>query len=94
MLGVQLNDGTGHFAAPVSSTVAVSDNLQLADMDGDGDLDIVASNTSFTGTGYTYSLTIGLNDGLGNFRPAYSRPGRISELAVGDVGFGTAISTY
>ena len=49
-VSVRLNDGKGHFTAPATnSEVAVGDkswSVALGDVDGDGDLDVLASNFS------------------------------------------------
>ncbi|SHI33515.1 Por secretion system C-terminal sorting domain-containing protein [Hymenobacter daecheongensis DSM 21074] len=64
-LSVRLNDGAATFTAPATNAeIAVGSaprNLALGDLDGDGDLDLVAAN-SFSNT-----LSVRLNDGSSNF---------------------------
>lgn len=56
---VYLNNGSGSFTA--GPTLALdSEAFRLGDVDGDGDLDLLATN-------YGSTVSIRLNDGLGNF---------------------------
>ncbi len=74
-----LNDGSGRFLEPWRDTVLESlpaSPLALADLDGDGDLDLVASNG------------VRRNDGTGRFEPAaelLDAPVRARDVALGDV---------
>ncbi len=61
---VLVNDGTGHFADPVTYDAAPHGSVssaRTADMDGDGDLDIVAS------MGFNDAVVVLSNDGSGAF---------------------------
>ncbi len=76
-VSVRLNDGTGLFTPPATGAeVAVGNGpgyLALADLDGDGDLDLLTAN-------YTAStVSRRLNDGTGQFR----LPAGGAEIAVG-----------
>ncbi|NIN11715.1 MAG: hypothetical protein GTO61_10010 [Gemmatimonadales bacterium] len=82
-----LNDGDGGFADSGlrlgrSSTHAV----RLADLDGDGDLDAVAANTSHAGKSDPAN-TVWLNDGAGCFIDSGQRLGAVYSLglALGDL---------
>lgn len=59
---IMRNDGKGHFtASPLSDTPDRTYSAALADLDGDGDLDIVVSNDK------PDRKLVYLNDGKGNF---------------------------
>lgn len=81
---VYLNDGTGYFA--LSSTVgnASSFDSEAADLDGDGDMDLVVANGP-QGINLTPSQAW-INDGDGNFSLGFTFEGDMSwDVAVGDV---------
>lgn len=63
-----LNDGTGHFANATVAQLPYDDTwtraTALCDVDGDGDLDMVAGNVAGTGN---WESRLYLNDGLGSF---------------------------
>ncbi|HEX6810560.1 MAG TPA: VCBS repeat-containing protein [Planctomycetota bacterium] len=62
-----LNDGTGAFTLGVGRLPPHADptnDVALADFDGDGDLDLFAGNSTFTGTTHSRLYT---NDGAGVF---------------------------
>ncbi|WP_143872214.1 putative Ig domain-containing protein [Catenovulum sediminis] len=63
------NDGTGQFSAGtnISSDMQNSFGLLLADLDNDGDLDVVVANLSLNGADKIY-----FNDGSGNFPTSYT----------------------
>ncbi len=70
---VYLNDGSGNF--PTSTLVNTGGTgtsfLQAADMNGDGNLDLIASNGNSGGQG---SVAVLLGNGAGNFTPALGSP--------------------
>jgi hypothetical protein len=70
-VSVLLGDGKGHFARANGSPFACGkapNDIAVADMNGDGNLDLVIANT---GTPY---LTILLGDGKGGFAPSPHSP--------------------
>jgi uncharacterized protein (TIGR03437 family) len=82
---VLLGDGAGHFHAPAGGTVAVGSlplAIALADMNGDGNLDIVVANSGDN------TITELLGDGTGAFTVATGSPFNVgskpSSLAVAD----------
>jgi hypothetical protein len=65
VLGVRLNNGSGLYTAGSSFTVSyLPTDLDLADLDGDGDLDLIISSN---GTG----MSVRLNNGQGVFGTGY-----------------------
>ena len=78
-ISVRFNNGNGTFAG-TTSTGLLAGSLALGDLDGDGDLDLIAANGTNTG------VNVRLNDGTGTFSPlmpiAMSSNGN---LAVGDL---------
>lgn len=80
-----INDGTGHFTdVSVKAGVASkspSQGANIADVDGDGDLDIYVSNILAPSTLYE-------NDGKGNFKDISSAAGVDLHLFGQGVGFG------
>ena len=73
MVSVRLNNGLGSFSAPAAGAeVAVGSEawaIALGDMDGDGDLDLMTSNTATSG-----GISVRLNDGRGIFLPPATNP--------------------
>ncbi|MBD2705172.1 VCBS repeat-containing protein [Spirosoma sp. BT702] len=71
-VSVRLNDGSGNFTAPATNpNPAVGSHPQsvaLGDVDGDGDLDFIATNA------YSDNVSVRLNDGSGNFTPHPTNP--------------------
>lgn len=67
-----INDGTGVFTAgsfsPTPLGSGVVSDIDLADLDGDGDLDVFATNPNPGDSSYVF-----LNDGLGTFTHSASR---------------------
>ncbi|MCC6545611.1 VCBS repeat-containing protein [Candidatus Sumerlaeota bacterium] len=77
---IMMNDGSGGFAPTVLSQSVRAESLALADVDGDGDLDIGACD-SLTTRVYIYK-----NDGGGNFPTGqnYNTANRPVSLSFGD----------
>ena len=89
-LSVRLNNGQGSFSPPAANANPLVGNpaysATLDDVDGDGDLDLLAASNR-TNRGY---LNVLLNDGTGNFAaPSALPPVQVGQepysLAVGDV---------
>ncbi len=66
-----LNDGSGRFTQSNSFPLNSTDAMRLADLDRDGDLDIVAHDAF--GQGSDDRLTVLVNDGTGRFTDAGAR---------------------
>ncbi len=86
---ILINDGTGHFASPLSAPMTLSlEHATIAgDFDSDGDLDVYEANRyASDGNGHIF-----FNDGTGNFTDSGQILGRKSEqhadhdCVVGDV---------
>ena len=70
-VSVLLGDGRGHFASARGSPFACNANpndIAVADMNGDGNLDLVIANTQ------TPYITVLLGDGKGGFKPSAHSP--------------------
>ncbi|HYO75756.1 MAG TPA: FG-GAP-like repeat-containing protein, partial [Thermoanaerobaculia bacterium] len=92
---LELHRGTGQggFGPPIRTRIdrplsaAVRDNVRsvVADIDGDGHLDLV--NSSLDASGYTSTITILLGDGRGGFRggDVIRSEGSISAVALADL---------
>ncbi|MEZ0579529.1 FG-GAP repeat domain-containing protein [Nocardioides sp. MH1] len=79
-VAIFMNNGAGRFAARSTSPESTGDNpsdIEPADIDGDGDLDLVIPNYS------SGDLTILVNNGLGNFSPRSTSP---------ETGYDTAVA--
>jgi hypothetical protein len=80
-VSVRLNDGQGSFSGVLDVTAGTySEEVVLGDVDGDGDLDLLARDESHT-------AYLRLNDGRGTFRQrrAVYLGCMVSDLALGDV---------
>ncbi len=86
-VSVRLNDGTGHFTAPARDSEplvgSIPLSVALADVDHDGDLDLLSANF---GSG---TVSVRLNDGRGRFSGGVEADTPVGaeplSLAVGDV---------
>lgn len=82
--------GTGNFLPhPFTPYVAVDVNpqsLAVADLDGDGDQDLMVGNIGTT-TQTSFTISVRFNDGTGSYLPGYelSTPDRATSIAPGDV---------
>ena len=76
---VLLGNGDGTFQAPANNAVFAPDSLTVADLNGDGKLDLVVG-------GESPSVYVLLGNGDGSFQPAvsYSAGGYNSAVAIGD----------
>lgn len=82
--GIQVlfNQGGGALSNPVAFGAAISRGIGAADLDGDGDIDLVTSGDR--------AVAVYLNDGSGGFGPASiiaiaELGGALADLAIGDV---------
>lgn len=71
-VSVRLNDGTGRFTSSSEVSLGESGNgspatLAAADIDGDGDLDLLASNFGTPNSPASPLVSVRLNDGQGRF---------------------------
>jgi len=73
LLGVRLNDGNGNFTGTYSLTLANEPTaVQLADMNGDGHLDVVVTDATFSNSITVprwWGLLVLQNNGAGQFTP-------------------------
>lgn len=82
---VWLNDGTGRFAAG-PSVGSGSTDLALGDLDGDGDLDLLAAHHDPYAVGKGWPARVFTNDGAGNFTQAGQFADRyFHRFALGDL---------
>ncbi|MBJ6107847.1 VCBS repeat-containing protein [Hymenobacter sp. BT523] len=82
-LGVRRNDGNGVFSNGSDNSAGLSpQSVVLADVDGDGDLDVLAASSTSTGT-----VTVLLNDGSGTLTnaPSVNVGSSPQGVALGDV---------
>ena len=85
---VYLNDGNGGFKAPVTlSGNGYIQSARIADMNGDGNPDIVACYVNYGRSATVGTVQIFLNDGAGNFTVSQSLTlsNSCAALVVGDV---------
>jgi hypothetical protein len=84
-VSVRLNAGNGNFTPPAinpdPALTGPAKGIALGDVDGDGDLDFLAS------TDGTTAVCVRLNDGTGNFTAPATNP----ETSVGTVPYGVAL---
>jgi hypothetical protein len=90
-----LNDGRGKFSpSPADSLPAAGDEsnftIQAVDLDGDGDLDVVAPNTVFGEAAGDYRVL--LNDGSARF--AVAAPGTVLPQSAAGNGFGIVVADF
>jgi len=95
-VSVRLNGGdasgsnTGQFdggsAILVGGGCATPVSVALGDVDGDGDLDLLATNNCATG-----SVSVRLNDGTGHYLPRLAQFSQGTEVAVGRHPYGVAL---
>lgn len=89
-VGYLLNDGSGNFAAEVLVNMSYASNkdIQIRDMDMDGNNDIVVAKQTPVGGSYIYSVVIFRNYGGLAFAPPMEvavRPGIFGAMALSDV---------
>ena len=80
-LSVLLNHGDGTFSSPVEHQANSESGVALADLDGDGHLDVVAID------GHNNQVAVWFNQGNGSLvsSAAYSMGPNLSSVAIGDV---------
>ncbi len=76
------NLGNGTFAAPVALPAHATFDVELADVDSDGDLDLIEANSNLNGT---ESSALFLNDGAGTFTAAPFPTNERQSVCVGDI---------
>ncbi|MEZ6016095.1 MAG: VCBS repeat-containing protein [Planctomycetota bacterium] len=84
---ILMGDGAGGFASPQRHRAAYSrdfngtNSMDIADVDGDGDLDVVVAN------GASSDISLLRNDGLGGFTPheRFGAAGSVLDVDLGDV---------
>jgi len=62
-----INQGAGRFSAAVVSSVGSDWSSQFADVDGDGDLDLLSYRSSWVNNASQVTYTVHRNDGTGKF---------------------------
>ena len=70
---------------PLKSTDAHNHGLVLADVNGDGALDMLTANGGINRGRFDESVSVSLGDGKGDFKPAAGSPFRIGRLPAGVV---------
>jgi hypothetical protein len=100
-ISVLLGNGDGTFQAPVDyATGTDTEGIAVGDLNGDGVLDLVATNSDYYGYGQNSSLSVLLGNGDGTFQPAMTLPSDMTPVGVeiGDLnsdGFGDiAVSNF
>jgi len=63
---VLLNNGNGTFAPPIQSGQGFADITQVADVDGDGDLDVAGAYNTGSDSRPNLAIAVNLNDGAGH----------------------------
>ncbi|OUJ73542.1 FG-GAP-like repeat-containing protein [Hymenobacter crusticola] len=85
-VSIRLNNGAGAFSGTQQASVAwASQDLAVGDVDGDGDLDLLAAGSNLSAPGSLISLR--LNNGQGAFTGSQelSIPGSTTSISLGDL---------